>query len=267
MLGLILGLIKVRGVSFGVVAVLFVALALSWLGLTIENSVLGFMRDFAMILFIYPIGLQVGPSFFSSLRGRGVTVESIWVVGRCFERDFYRDYRARRAPAARADAMASTPGASRRRPRSLRAKRRFATSCPPVKPRAAALQLASSVYAAAYPFGLLGPIILVLLFRVIFRVNVDSELAALRRAELAKRPPIETMDIEITRAELDGIAREGPHDAAGASPGPVACSGTTSSPCPTPTRRSTSATSIVSWGRDNRWTSSSSTQDENARWT
>ncbi len=202
-LGLILGSIKVRGVSFGVVAVLFVALAMSWLGLTIEDSVLGFMRDFAMILFIYPIGLQVGPSFFSSLRAEGlrlnlfgllaVALGAIFTVIIVLGADLPREL----AHGLYTGGFATTPAFAAGE-EAIRDKLSSAES------RAAALQLASSVYAAAYPFGLLGPILLVLLFRIMFRANVDKELASLREAELAKRPPIETMDIEVTRPELEG---------------------------------------------------------------
>ena len=65
--GTILGRIKVFGISLGVTFVLFAGLAAGYLGLTVNQTVLHFLRDFGLILFVFFIGLQVGPSFFSSL--------------------------------------------------------------------------------------------------------------------------------------------------------------------------------------------------------
>lgn len=65
--GLALGRIKVFGVSLGVTFVLFVGLAAGHFGMAIEPHVLTFLRDFGLILFIFFIGLQVGPSFFRVL--------------------------------------------------------------------------------------------------------------------------------------------------------------------------------------------------------
>ena len=63
-LGMGLGRIKIFGVSLGVTFVLFTGLLLNYLGLKVEPTVLGFIRDFGLILFVFFIGLQVGPSFF-----------------------------------------------------------------------------------------------------------------------------------------------------------------------------------------------------------
>lgn len=202
-LGMVLGAIKVRGVSFGVVAVLFVGLTMSWLGLAIDDSVLGFLRDFAMILFIYPIGLQVGPSFFSSLRAEGLRLNLLGLLAVALGAVFTAII-VLGAHLPRELTYGLYTGAFATTPAFAAGEEAIRDKLPEGEQRAAAMQLASSVYAAAYPFGLMGPIVLVLIFRAVFRVNVDRELASLREVELAKRPPIETMDIEITRAELDG---------------------------------------------------------------
>ena len=64
--------IKVFGISLGVTCVLFVALAVSYAGVTVNGTVLNFLRDFGLILFVFFIGLQVGPSFFSSFKSGGL---------------------------------------------------------------------------------------------------------------------------------------------------------------------------------------------------
>ena len=67
-LGMGLGHIKIFGVSLGVTFVLFVGLALNYFGFQVNATVLNFVRDFGLILFVFFIGLQVGPSFFSSFK-------------------------------------------------------------------------------------------------------------------------------------------------------------------------------------------------------
>ena len=67
-LGMALGRIKVFGISLGVTFVLFVALGVSYAGVTVNGTVLNFLRDFGLILFVFFIGLQVGPSFSRPLK-------------------------------------------------------------------------------------------------------------------------------------------------------------------------------------------------------
>src|SRR5580704_8230265 len=71
-LGLAFGSLGVRGVKLGSAGVLFVGLFAGQAGLHIDASILEFARDFGLILFVYTVGLQVGPSFFSSLKRQGL---------------------------------------------------------------------------------------------------------------------------------------------------------------------------------------------------
>src|ERR1700751_1034673 len=71
-LGLVLGSLGFRGVRLGTAGVLFAGLLLGQTGLHIGQNILEFVRDFGLILFVYTVGLQVGPSFFSSLKRRGL---------------------------------------------------------------------------------------------------------------------------------------------------------------------------------------------------
>ena len=79
-LGMGLGRIKIFGVSLGVTFVLFAGLALNYLGLKVDPTVLNFVRDFGLILFVFFIGLQVGPSFFSSFKSGGLLLNSLMVL-------------------------------------------------------------------------------------------------------------------------------------------------------------------------------------------
>lgn len=79
-LGMGLGRIKVFGVSLGVTFVLFVGLALNYFGFQVNAQVLSFIRDFGLILFVFFIGLQVGPSFFASFKSGGIILNGLMVL-------------------------------------------------------------------------------------------------------------------------------------------------------------------------------------------
>lgn len=71
-LGKILGNIKIYGVSFGVTWILFTGILFGHFGMTIDTNLLHFLKEFGLVLFIYSIGLQVGPGFFASFRSGGI---------------------------------------------------------------------------------------------------------------------------------------------------------------------------------------------------
>ena len=75
--GVLLGKIKFFGISLGVTFVLFVGILMGHFGLNVNTEVLHFMRDFGLILFVFCIGLQVGPSFFSSFKKGGMTMNML----------------------------------------------------------------------------------------------------------------------------------------------------------------------------------------------
>lgn len=71
-LGLALGSIRIRGLSFGVAGTLFAGLLFGHFGLNMDPSVRIFIQEFGLILFVYTIGMQVGPGFLDSLRQQGL---------------------------------------------------------------------------------------------------------------------------------------------------------------------------------------------------
>ena len=70
--GILLGKIKIHGISLGVTWILFVGIAAGHFGMSIDHDTLHFIKEFGLILFVYSIGLQVGPGFFSSFKDGGV---------------------------------------------------------------------------------------------------------------------------------------------------------------------------------------------------
>lgn len=79
-IGTLLGRVKLFGISLGVTFVLFVGLAASYLGMTVNPTVLTFLRDFGLILFVFFIGLQVGPSFFASFKSGGIQLNLLTLL-------------------------------------------------------------------------------------------------------------------------------------------------------------------------------------------
>ena len=79
-LGVLLSRIKICGVSLGVTWILFVGIIAGHFGLTVEHNVLHFIKEFGLILFVYSVGLQVGPGFFSSFKKGGLTLNAVAVM-------------------------------------------------------------------------------------------------------------------------------------------------------------------------------------------
>lgn len=79
-IGVYLSRIRIAGISFGVTWVLFIGILLSHFGMTLDGELLHFVKEFGLILFIYSIGLQVGPGFFSSFKSGGLKLNTITCI-------------------------------------------------------------------------------------------------------------------------------------------------------------------------------------------
>lgn len=79
-IGVYLSRIKIKGISFGVTWVLFIGILLSHFGMTLDGELLHFVKEFGLILFVYSIGLQVGPGFFSSFKSGGLKLNTVTCV-------------------------------------------------------------------------------------------------------------------------------------------------------------------------------------------
>ena len=78
-IGFFVGRLKIGSISLGVSAVMFVGLFLGHLGFTMNPELLQFVREFGLILFVYGIGIQVGPTFFSSFKKEGLVFNALGV--------------------------------------------------------------------------------------------------------------------------------------------------------------------------------------------
>ncbi|MDF3058811.1 MAG: permease [Rariglobus sp.] len=198
-LGAALGKIKVYGISLGVAGVLFAGLLLGHFKLSFDHHVLEFVREFGLILFVYTLGLQIGPGFFASLRSRGLTlnlfaaaivflgvlVASGWII------------------LGRTDVAAGVgllSGATTNTP-SLAAAQQALVQVGAADDAAVVQGLG---YAIAYPFGIIGIIITMILVRTVFRIDVQKEVAAAEAANRPSIPPPTTRNFEVRNPNLSG---------------------------------------------------------------
>ncbi len=199
-LGLALGGIKVRGIGLGIAGVLFSGLALGHLGIEISAPVLEFAREFGLILFVYTIGIQVGPGFFASLRKQGLPLNlmaaAIVLLGMGVTLLV-----SRFGGVPMSVAVGLFSGATTNTP-SLGAAQEAIRSLPGSGEAAAALP--GLGYAVAYPFGIVGIILSMVLIRSLFRVDLKRETAELLAEAGSAAPKIERRNILVTNPNFDG---------------------------------------------------------------
>lgn len=167
-MGLLLGKIKIFGISLGTTWILFFGIFLGHLGLAIDPDVLHFLKEFGLILFIFSIGMQVGPSFFSSFKQGGITLNllatGVVLLGVLTT---YIIHVVTGIPIATmvgilSGAVTNTPGLGA-------AQQTYTDVTGTMEPTIA------TAYAVAYPLGVVGIIMSIVLFRYIFRINFAKE--------------------------------------------------------------------------------------------
>lgn len=172
-LGVILGKVKVAGVSLGVTFVLFVGILVAHLGWSVDPTILKFIQEFGLILFIFSIGLQVGPSFFSSFKEGGLTLNGLAVLIIALNLIVALAIYFIAGNVAITDVVGILSGAVTNTPGLGAAQQ---TLIETQNPNAAALNESMSMgYAAAYPLGVVGIILSMMLVRAIFKINVSHE--------------------------------------------------------------------------------------------
>ena len=211
-IGVYLGKIKVFGISLGVTFVLFAGIVAGHIGFTAPSNILTFIQDFGLILFVFMIGLQVGPGFFESFGKAGVKLNglaataillNIIVMFACYYIFFDTSDRTTLPMMVGTlyGAVTNTPG--------LGAANEALGS---VFPNGGAPQIASA-YACAYPLGVLGIINATILIRYICKVRLEKEeeqLKAMEETNANKKPY--KMHLEVTNRYLEGKTLLQVHD-------------------------------------------------------
>lgn len=175
--GIFLGKIKIFGVSLGVTFVLFIGILLGHFGYVVQGDTLHFLREFGLILFIFSIGMQVGPGFFSSFKEGGIRLNALALTGiglnvvimlviYFLQGGSEGATTIDQLVGVLSGAVTNTPGLGAAQQTVLQ-----------VQPEAYNIsQQMSMGYAAAYPLGVVGIIITMIVVRKVFKINVDDEI-------------------------------------------------------------------------------------------
>ncbi len=167
--GLAFGNIKVFGIKLGIAGVMFSGIAFAYFGVSINPAMLALLRDFGLILFVYSIGTEVGPGFFAAFRSDGLRLNLMTVFIMLFGVGLTLLI-SRLAGVPMPLAVGMYAGAATNTPALAAAQQALAAD-----PAAAAS--AAVGCALAYPGGILGVILVILLLKFIFRKELSSELA------------------------------------------------------------------------------------------
>ncbi|MBX7247251.1 MAG: putative transporter [Candidatus Sumerlaeaceae bacterium] len=200
-LGLVLGSLKFRGIGLGIGGVLFAGLLLGHLKIAMDESVLEFAREFGLVLFVYTIGLQVGPGITSALKKDSLplnmlasSVVLLGVVGIILVN--------RLGHVPMPVAVGIYTGAVTNTP-ALAAAQQALKDAASANPEIA--RLPGLGYAMAYPLGLLGIIGSMIAVRIMFRVDASAEAKLFQKQQTGDiRKPL-TLNIEITNPNLEGL--------------------------------------------------------------
>lgn len=167
-LGILLGKVKIFGVSLGITWILFVGIIASHFGFVIDKPILSFIKDFGLILFVFSIGLQVGPGFFSSFRKGGVKfnllASGLVFLGALttFSIHLLSGTPLSTMTGVMSGAVTNTPG--------LGAAQQAFTEVNGVEDPTIAMG-----YAVAYPIGVIGVILMLIAVRAFFKINIKKE--------------------------------------------------------------------------------------------
>ena len=209
--GVYLGKIKVFGISLGVTFVLFAGIVAGHIGFTAPTPILTFVQDFGLILFVFMIGMQVGPGFFESFGTQGIKLNGLAAIGillnilvmfACYY-IFFDSSDKTNLPmmvGTLYGAVTNTPGLGA-------ANEALNTVFPNGAPQIA------SAYACAYPLGVLGIIGATILIRYACNVKLEKEEERLKATEemAANKKPYK-MHLEVTNKYLEGKTLLQVHD-------------------------------------------------------
>ncbi len=195
MLGLTVGRLRFGQISIGVAGVLFAGIFLSQIGLTASPEILEFVREFGLIIFVYTIGVQVGPSFFANFKHNGVQLNilALAIVGLGVAMAFIAHY-AGGLPVGAIVGVLS--GATTNTP-SLGAAQQILGQHNPD-----AVNLSTIAYAIAYPMGIFGIIIAMLILKKTGKIDLAQETHAWAQENSSH---LVRMDIMVENKNLNGI--------------------------------------------------------------
>ena len=199
--GIYIGKMKIFGVSLGVTFVLFVGILMGHFGYIVDDAILKFVREFGLILFIFSIGLQVGPGFFSSFKKGGMRLNALAVTGIALNVAivlciYYfgniNDISA--LVGVMSGAVTNTPG--------LAAAQQTISQ---MTQSAEEANLMASGYAAAYPLGVVGIILSMFVIKGIFRIKTEDEIKKIEEEQEDSHLKPFLLTIKVSNQLVDGM--------------------------------------------------------------
>ena len=204
-IGVALGKIKFGSVSLGVTWVLFAGIAFGHFGMNLNEHLLHFLKEFGLILFVYSIGLQVGPAFFSSFKKGGMTLNML-AMGVVFMGVVvtYVIHLATDVPIATmigimSGAVTNTPGLGAAQQANMDIT---GLNDPSI----------ATGYAVAYPLAVVGIIVTIIALRYIFKIDLAREERAATDTEESKDSAAVRLSLKISNPTIDGMEVGKIHD-------------------------------------------------------
>jgi putative transport protein len=196
-LGISLGKIKIFGISLGITFVLFVGILLGHFGFSVNEEILHFMKEFGLILFVYSIGLQVGPGFFSSFKKGGITLNML-AMGIVFLgviitiiMHYATGIPMQTMVGILSGAVTNTPGLGA-------AQQAYFDTHGAGDPTIA------MGYAVSYPLAVVGIILSILLLRYVFKIKAEKETEELNSSSGSKDDRIELISLQVSNPAIFG---------------------------------------------------------------
>lgn len=208
--GIYLGKIKFFGISLGVTFVLFVGILMGHLHYTVQDDTLHFLREFGLILFIFSIGMQVGPGFFSSFKDGGIKLNMLALIGIGLNvvlmvgMYFLQPYLGGASTISEmvgvmSGAVTNTPGLGA-------AQQTILQIMPDQQDQAYVFsQQMSMGYAAAYPLGVIGIIVAMLIIKKLYKIDVDEEIRHVEEDKAQSQLKPHVVTFEVTNDLISGL--------------------------------------------------------------
>lgn len=204
--GIFLGKIKIFGISLGVTFVLFVGIFMGHLGYAVQPDTLHFLREFGLILFIFSIGMQVGPGFFSSFKEGGVSLNLLAMLGIAINVGvtlaiYFLQGGAEGATnimqmvGIMSGAVTNTPGLGAAQQTVLQVNADAYNVS----------QEMSMGYAAAYPLGVVGIIVSMIIIRKIFRIDTNEEIRQIEDEQHSSQLQPHMLTVRVTNDLISGL--------------------------------------------------------------
>jgi len=205
--GIILGKVKIFGVSLGVTFVLFVGILLGHFGYAVEGTTLHFLREFGLILFIFSIGMQVGPGFFSSFKEGGIRMNMLALLGIVLNvgimLTIYFLQGVSEGATSITDMVGVMCGAITNTPALGAAQQTV------LQVDSSAYEVSQQMsmgYAAAYPLGVVGIICTMIAVKLIFKVNIDDEIKEVEDEKSDSTQTPEILTFKVTNELVSGLS-------------------------------------------------------------